>query len=340
MKHHYLNLRTGIRLHFVESQIHQASSAVGQAVPVVFCHGWPDFWFTWRHQIRALGEAGFRVIAPDLRGFGETRGPQEASAYGHQEVVEDLLALLDELHIDKAVFIGHDWGGAVVWGMATHHPERVLGVVALNTPFYPPNPRKNPMEAMKENPGHYDYQLYFMQEGVAEAEFEKDVEYSIACIIRSMHPEDLVPFSKANTRLSFSNVRKRGGMLVGYPPKEDMKYSRIFSAADFQYYVETFKKSGFRGGLNWYRNVEKNWKWNCTTAGQKILVPCLMVTAGKDRVLPPSASKNMEAWIPQLSRHHIEDCSHWTHQEHPQEVNGVLLKWLGTNFGKAQTAKL
>lgn len=344
--HHYLSLPTGVRLHYVEWTQTTASAGCGsqassaQLPPVVLCHGWPDFWFTWRHQIKALGEAGHRVIAPDLRGFGESQGPHEVEAYGLQEVTGDLVALLDVLDIAKAVFIGHDWGGAVVWAMAVHHSNRVLGVAALNTPFYPPNPERNPLTAMMEKPGNYDYQLYFMQEGVAEAEFERDVEYALACLIRSSHPVDVAPLLEAKTRLSTANVRERGGMLVGFPPKEKMKHSVMFTPAEFQYYADTFKKSGFRGGLNWYRNVEKNWRWNCAQASHKIYQPCLMITAGKDRVLPPSASKHMERWIPRLSRHHIEECAHWTQQEHPQEVNRALLHWLNSTVNDPKAAKL
>lgn len=333
--HHHVSL-PGARLHFVEWAHTRETAGATKLPPLVLCHGWPDFWFTWRHQIRALGTAGYRVIAPDLRGFGESQGPHEVEAYGQQEVVSDLVALLDELGIDKAVFIGHDWGGSVVWAMALHHHDRVLGVAALNTPFYPPNPKRSPLASMLEKPGNYDYQLYFMQEGVAEAEFERDVEYSLACIIRASHPDDVAPLLATQTRLSSANVRERGGMLVGYPPKEKIKHSVMFTPDEFHYYVQAFEKSGFRGGLNWYRNVEKNWRWNCGKAGHKIMKPCLMITAGKDKVLPPSATKHMEQWIPRLTRHHIENCAHWTQQEHPQEVNTVLLGWLGFTFGKGQ----
>ncbi|KAL6079362.1 Bifunctional epoxide hydrolase 2 [Balamuthia mandrillaris] len=310
-------LSSGITMHFVEK---------GHGTPVILCHGWPDCWYTWRHQMVALAANGYRAIAPDQRGFGGTSAPREVSAYTQEELVADLVALLDVLHLQQAVFIGHDWGGAIVWNMALHHPNRVQAVGAVSTPFFPVNPTKNPLHAMEKNPGRFDYQLYFQEPGRAEREFEEDVAYTLTCLIRGSSEQDLAPLK--GLKLSTSTVRQRGGMLKGFPPKSEVTRSVLLTEYDLRYYVHQFKQSGFHGGLNWYRNVEANWQWNNKTAGRKITPPALMITSGQDSVFSPSMTQHMEQWVAQLERAHVERAAHWPHQECPQEVNATLLRWL------------
>eukprot|EP01116_Phalansterium_solitarium_P013528 TRINITY_DN30912_c0_g1_i2.p1 TRINITY_DN30912_c0_g1~~TRINITY_DN30912_c0_g1_i2.p1 ORF type:complete len:337 (+),score=65.73 TRINITY_DN30912_c0_g1_i2:593-1603(+) len=314
-------LPTGVKIHYAEY-------GSGDQF-VVLCHGWPEFWFSWRHQIKALGNAGYHVVAPDLRGFGETElsstiDPSDPASYCLEAVCSDLVALLDVLHARSAVFVGHDWGGMVVWAMAQHHAERVRAVTSLNTPFFPPNPKSNPLNGLMAKPGLFDYQLYFQTPGVAESELDRNVAYSLKCLIRSAAPEDRVAFT---SRVSLGNVRERGGMLVGFPKDEDLKRSVMFSSDEFEYFVAAFRRSGFVGGISWYRNVERNWRWSCQVVGRNVLQPALMVTAEKDAVLAPSTTRHMENWIPKLSRAHLS-CGHWTQQEMPNEVNSILLNWL------------
>ncbi|XP_051051444.1 bifunctional epoxide hydrolase 2 isoform X2 [Phodopus roborovskii] len=299
----------GIRLHFVE---------MGSGPAVCLCHGFPESWFSWRYQIPALAQAGFRVLAIDMKGYGDSSSPPEIEEYAMEVLCKEMVSFLDKLGIPQAVFIGHDWAGVLVWSMALFHPERVRAVASLNTPFMPPNPEVPPMEVIKSIPV-FNYQLYFQEPGVAEAELEKNMSRTFKTFFRASDEMGLLTVHKAT---------EMGGLLVNTP--ENPSLSKITTEEEIEFYVQQFKKSGFRGPLNWYRNTERNWKWSCKGLGRKILVPALMVTAGKDIVLRPQMSKNMENWIPYLKRGHIEDCGHWTQIEKPAELNQILIKWLET----------
>jgi soluble epoxide hydrolase / lipid-phosphate phosphatase len=308
--HDYVDVN-GIRMHV---------AAQGEGDPVVLVHGFPELWYSWRHQMPAIAAAGFRALAPDMRGYGETSAPPEIEDYTQQAICNDLVALLDALELQDAVFIGHDWGGAVVWNMALHHPARVRAVAGVNTPFMP-HPPINPLDAMRLDPGRFDYQLYFQDPGVAEAELGANVRRTFSLLFRSSQPDDQVA-SAGRTE----GVRARGGLLVGMP--DDPPRSNMLSEDDLMYFVHAYEKTGFRGGLNWYRNHGRNWEWGKAVAGKKVEQPALMVTAGKDAVLTPEMSHGMEEWVPNLSRGHIEQCGHWTQQEAPDELNRILINWL------------
>lgn len=306
MSHGYVPIKPGVHLHFVE---------LGSGPAVCLCHGFPESWFSWRYQIPALAQAGFRVLAVDMKGYGDSSAPAEIEEYSMEVLCKDMVTFLDKLGIPQAVFIGHDWGGMLVWNMALFHPERVRAVASLNTPFMPSNPNVTPMEIIKANPV-FDYQLYFQEPGVAEAELEEDLNRTFKTFFRASD-ENL---------LSTKKICEMGGLLVKTPKEPSL--SRIMTEEDIQFYVQQFKKSGFRGPLNWYRNIDRNWKWGCKGTGRKILIPALMITAEKDPVLTPELSKHMEDWIPHLKRGHIKDCGHWTQIDKPTELNQILLQWL------------
>ena len=311
IEHRQLALPTGISMHAAEQ---------GDGPAVVFVHGFPELWYSWRHQLSALAAAGFRAIAPDMRGYGRTSAPPNVEDYAHRLICDDLLGLLDALSLEQAVFVGHDWGGAIVWAMAVHHPERVRAVAGINTPYrgQPPAPL---LEMVKGRPGAWDYQFYFQEPGVAEAELEADPERTMSLLLRSSDPADRLD-ALGGTR----TVRERGGILVGLP--ERPVRSVMLSAEDLAVFVEAYRATGFRGPLNWYRNDRRNWEWGEESKGARIRCPALMVTAGKDPVLTPRLSEGMERVIPQLQRGHIKQCGHWTQQERPDELNRILLDWL------------
>lgn len=173
------------------------------------------------------------------------------------------------------------------------------------------------------DPGRFDYQLYFQDEGVAEAELGGNVRRTMNLMLRTSKPEDQLDVIGMT-----SGVRDRGGLLVGLP--DDAARSIMLTEEDLDTFVSAFEKTGFRGGLNWYRNHGRNWDWDAAVDGNNIEQPALMVTAGKDGVLLPSMTEGMEDWIPNLSRGHIEDCGHWTQQEEPEELNRILVGWLET----------
>ncbi|XP_075779439.1 bifunctional epoxide hydrolase 2 isoform X1 [Pelodiscus sinensis] len=309
--HGYVPIKPGTQLHFVE---------MGNGPVVCLCHGFPESWFSWRYQIPALAEAGFRVLALDMKGYGDSTSPPDIEEYSQEAICKDLVVFLDKLGISQATFIGHDWGGVVVWNMSLFYPERVRAVAGLNTPYKPANPKVDVMEMLKARPV-FDYQLYFQEPGVAEAELEKDLSRTFRIMIRSIRKEDHMPVP-----LNVTNVQERGGLLAGLP--EDPAPSQILAEADLQYFIQQYKKCGFRAPLNWYRNMQANWLWSLSAKDRKILVPALMVTAGKDLVLHPNMSKGMEEWIPQLTRAHIEECGHWTQMDRPAALNHILIEWL------------
>ncbi|NXN12732.1 HYES hydrolase, partial [Indicator maculatus] len=315
--HGYVPIRPGVQLHFVE---------MGHGPVVCLCHGFPESWLSWRYQIPALADAGFRVIALEMKGYGESTAPPDIKEYSQEQICKVgscRLTAPSPQGIPQTVLVGHDWGGAVVWNMALFYPERVRAVASLNTPYQPADPSVDIVERMKSYPT-FNYQFYFQEPGVAEAELEKDVGRTLKVLIRSIRKEvglGLRMGLRWEQRASYP-----GGLLVGFP--ENPPASQILHGPELQYYIQRFEKSGFSGPLNWYRNMRPNWHWALSAKDRKITMPALMVTAGKDVVLHPSMSRGMEEWIPQLCREHIEECGHWTQMERPAELNRILVKWL------------
>jgi pimeloyl-ACP methyl ester carboxylesterase len=311
-RHQRVNTK-GIRMHVAE---------VGEGYPIVMCHGFPELWYSWRHQMRALAEAGFRTIAPDQRGYGETDAPEPIEAYSQRQLVGDIVGMLDALGIAKCVIIGHDWGGAVAWNAALIAPERIERVVGVNTPFLPRTPLK-PTEVMKEMAqGQFHYVLYFQEPGVAEAELERDVRRSLRGFYQSA--EDL---SGALDQSAPPGVfGPAGGGILDRPP--DRPQGKFLTAEDFEVFVRAFERTGFRGGLNWYRCIDRSWE---ESAGLEQLVkqPALMITAEHDPVLRPSLCNGMEAFVPNLRKLVlVEGAGHWTQQEKPAEVNAALMEFI------------
>ncbi len=310
--HHYYDVN-GIRMHTAE---------LGKGQPLILCHGFPELWYSWRHQLPALARAGFRVIAPDLRGFGETTVSPDVADYTPQNQCADVLALMDALGFDDAVVIGHDWGSVLAWNLALHHPERVRAVGGLNaTGLRTLQMPQNLLALLEPAPGIWDYHFYFQSPGVAESEFEADVERFHILMRRSARAEDGYDILR-----DFHDVRERGGLLVGYPHKPVR--SVIMSDDDLRYYVDRFTATGFRGALNYYRVYDALAAWAREVVGTIIAVPTFVLTCGKDPVMTPDLTDGMEALAPDLTRHHIEECSHWSMEEHPEEVSRVLVRWL------------
>jgi pimeloyl-ACP methyl ester carboxylesterase len=292
------------------------------------CHGFPELAYSWRHQIPAIANAGFRAIAPDQRGYGNTGGPKGQDAvllYDIAHLTDDLAGMLDGLGIDKAVFAGHDWGGMVVWQMALRHPNRVAGVIGVNTPFIPRGPI-DPIVGMKMMFGDDMYIVFFQQYGVAEKMFDADVAKSMRFWYRksSMKLADFDALPASEKNLSF---------LKGFQSDESTwPGEQLLNKEELAYYTAAFQKSGFEGGIGWYRNFSRNWR---LTEGQveKIDVPCLMISAADDIVLRPEMTAGMENYIADLEKHIIADCGHWTQSEKPEELNALMTDWLKRRFG-------
>ena len=310
----------GIRLS-VHEQPAQGGGSSGRPA-VVFSHGFPELGYSWRHQIEAVAAAGFRAIAPDQRGYGASDAPEPVSAYDIHHLCGDLVGLLDALEIEKAVFVGHDWGGFVVWAMPALHPGRVAGIVGVNTPYIP-RPPIAPMAMLRAMVGGQDekmYMLWFQQPGVAEGVLDRDPALLFDKLLRTGVPMETLAARMAGKDFDMNPFRRLGELEeLGEP---------IGTREERAHYVDVFRRTGFRGGIHWYRNFDRNWETAPNIGVTQVAAPCLMVTAAWDPVLRPEMASGMPLLCPDLETVQIERCGHWTQQEKPDELNRILVDWL------------
>ncbi|HEX2592834.1 MAG TPA: alpha/beta hydrolase [Rhizomicrobium sp.] len=314
---------TMIKTNSIDMAVYEAGPKDG--LPVVLCHGFPELAYSWRHQIPALGAAGFRVLAPDQRGYGRTSQPAEVTSYDMEHLTGDLTGMLDAFGIKDAIFVGHDWGGLIVWQMPLLHPSRVKGVIGVNTPFLPRSPI-DPIMAMRAAMGDDMYIVYFQKPGLADAALAKDVGKSFRFFMRKtgMKAADYAKLPKEQRNLAFVQALDQDESAFGGSP--------LLNDEELKFFVDTYQKTGFTGGINWYRNLTRNWEKGATLE-QKVHVPGLMIMAEDDIVLSPAMADNMELFVPDLEKVLIKDCGHWTQQEHPEETNAAMIAWLKKRFG-------
>ena len=318
----------GIRLGFYEA------GPKNDKPPMVLCHGWPELAFSWRYQIKALAEAGIRVIAPDQRGYGASDRPDAVEDYDIEHLTGDLVGLLDHLKIDKAIFVGHDWGGFVVWQMPLRHIGRVAGVVGINTPHADRAPA-DPIELFRKRFGEHMYIVQFQNRSrEADRIFAARVEQTFDAFMRKPAPRsDTAPAEQqiagigASPRLNLAFPQ----MIANYDARHDPR-KPILSAEEKQVFVDTFARTGFTGGINWYRNMSRNWE-RAAGLDHTVRVPSLMIMAENDHVLPPSSADGMEKLVPDLEKYLVRDSGHWTQQEKPDEVGVKLIEWSRKRFG-------
>jgi pimeloyl-ACP methyl ester carboxylesterase len=306
-----------------------------EGVPVIFCHGWPELAFSWRHQLRACAAAGRWAIAPDQRGYGLTSRPEAVEDYDLAHLTGDLVGLLDHLGVEKAIFCGHDWGGAVVWQMPLRHPDRVAGVIGLNTPFTPRAPA-DPIAIMRARLGEGMYMVHFQKPGEADAILGADPAKVMEMFMRRPLPGAPAPRGGLSGERDASASASGGSAFAlipafqAYDPAHDPR-EKFLSADEQAVFVETFTRTGFTGGINWYRNITRNWRQS-EGLPEQVAVPALMIMAEMDAVLPPSAADGMEAFVPDLEKVLIRGSGHWTQQERPDEVNQAIMGWLDRRF--------
>lgn len=307
-----------------DPSFHLSNYHLGDGPAVVFCHGFPDIALGWRHQLRAVADAGFRAIAPDMRGYGGSSCPQAVESYTMAELTGDLVALLDALELDKAVFVGHDWGGFIAWAMPVLHPDRVAGIAAACTPYIP-FPSVAMHAALVNGDVERQYVAWFQQPGVAEAYMDKHVRTITEKIMRCGAPlDDVIAAAFRDGTLNMNPFFKVDtAPLVGEP---------LLDAEEFERYVAAFERTGYRGGINWYRNIDANAKEHPAVGVQPLDIPCLMLLADLDPALRPEFAADMPERCSNLDMHLIKNAGHWVQQEQPEVFNAHLVEWLRRNF--------
>ena len=303
----------GVELHL--------SEAGDEGPLVVLAHGFPELGYSWRHQLPALAAAGYRAVAPDQRGYGRSSRPSAVEDYDIHHLTGDLVAILDDLGEERAVFVGHDWGSMVVSHQALLHPDRVRGLVNMSVPHLPRGP-VSPITAMRNVfADAFFYILYFQEPGVADAELGSDPGRTMRRLLCGATMRD----DAAPDPSMFAND---GRGFVDRIPEPDGLPDWL-SQAELDHYVAEFGRTGFTGGLNWYRNFDRNWETTPQLDGAKVEVPSLFVGGAKDPVLVMSPPAIGHA---SLSDHRgdvlVDGAGHWVQQERPDDVNTALIHFL------------
>jgi pimeloyl-ACP methyl ester carboxylesterase len=304
----------GVRLHTVEA-------GERGAPVVVLAHGFPELAYSWRHQIPVLAAAGYHVLAPDQRGYGGSDRPEAISDYNIAELSADLIGLLDDVGAEQAVFVGHDWGAAVAWGSAQLHPDRVAAVVGLSVPVVP-RAQVPPTRAFRLMFGdNFFYMLYFQEPGVADAELDADPAKTIRRVMTGQSAPGDQAAAMRMLRPGPQGLIERMAEPGGLPS--------WISAEEIDHYIAEFTRTGFTGGLNWYRNLDLNWEIQADPPAATITMPAMFVAGTDDIVLgfmrPDRATEVITGPYREVM---IEGAGHWLQQERPDRVNEVLLDFL------------
>ena len=310
----------GIRLNLVEQ---------GMGPLVLLCHGFPESAYSWRHQLDALAAAGFHAVAPDLRGYGRSDQPEAIDQYTILHFVGDMVGVLDALEAPTAVIVGHDVGANVAWQSALLRPDRFRAVIGLSVPFRPRG-KVPPTSVMPRTAEAQFYQLYFQEPGVAEAEFEQDPRATVRNMLYG-GSGDAQSGGSADPGSNAFMVPRGGRFLRGAAAPSTLP--AWLSERDVDVYAGEFQRTGFRGGLNWYRNIDRNWELSAPFAGARVTVPALYVAGDRDLVVSaPGMDQllaNFKKFVPGLrDTRMLPGCGHWTQQERPHEVSAAMLDFL------------
>jgi pimeloyl-ACP methyl ester carboxylesterase len=311
----------------VLADIRLRAAIEGTGPLVVMVHGFPESWYSWRHQMTPIAQAGFTACAIDVRGYGGSDKPHPVEAYAMERMIADVAGVIEVLSPDKrAILIGHDWGAPIVWNSAFVRPDRVRAVCGLSVPHFgvPTRPFTEIFDEVFTQKNRFFYQAYFQKEGVAEAEAEKD--------IRSFLRKFYYALSGDAPDGAWPNDKKADATLLQGLVDPDT-FPAWLTPADLDYYVREFESSGLRGPINRYRNHVRDFAYMQQFQGRKIGQPALFIGGSRDLVLTMFGRVDfvpiMRAQIPDLRGWDVlEGCGHWTQQERPQEVNERLLRWL------------
>ncbi|WP_354697876.1 Epoxide hydrolase A [Paraconexibacter sp. AEG42_29] len=290
------------QLHAGGIDVHVALAGPDDGPPVLLLHGFPELWFAWRHQLQALGDAGYRVIAPDLRGVGGTAAPANPDTYDLLHLVRDAIGVLDALYIERAVMVGHDWGAPPAWWAAAMHPFRVHAVAGLSVPMLPRGDAA-PVPIMREHLGEDFYIVHFQEPGVAEAMLERDVR---------------------RTLTTTEQWSRSWGEVEG----DDPPCPPFLTEDELAVFVEAYTRTGFTGGLNWYRNLDRNQRVMVDWDGAKVTVPALFIQGSRDPVAGFMPAAAMDGLVTDLRVEIVDGAGHWVQQQEPDIVNALLLGFL------------
>jgi len=300
----------------------------GEGSLVLLCHGWPELWYSWRHQLKALANAGFRAVAPDMRGFGRTTAPQDIAAYTIFHNVGDMVALVSALGEKRGLIVGHDWGAPVAWHAALLRPDVFPAVVAMSVPHRRRGPLP-PLDTLRKA-GKADYYWIYFQEQAAEDEFARDAAFTLR---RNFH----MGFGETphTEKMSLYVDRQKG--FLG--PAHEVPLPPWLSEADIAVFTQEYRRTGFRGGLNWYRNIDRNWELTAPWHGAVITQPALFIAGTNDAVITGSMGKRaldeMDSVVPNVRKVLLEGAGHWIQQERPAEVNAALISFAREHLASA-----
>lgn len=310
----------GISMHVAEA---------GQGPPVVFCHGFPHGWFVWHHQLPAVAAAGFRAVAPDMRGYGRTTAPQGVSQYTNEQAVGDLLGLLDEMGEQRAVFVGLDFGGALVWELALRAPERVRAVIACNSPFVGRSKHRPSEVWARMAEDHFLHLAYFQTPGVADVELAARPREFLSRLYWALSGEyhylDI-----------WAHPAQGNGYIDVLPVAPPLPWPWL-TAGEFDTLAAAFERTGFTGGLNWYRAVDLNWELTEQFAGATVEVPAFFLYGERDVDTEAAAFfgrdpiESMRARVPDLRQvAMVPEAGHLVQMERPSAVNEWLVRFLSS----------
>ncbi|WP_433335811.1 alpha/beta fold hydrolase [Spirillospora sp. CA-294931] len=308
--HRFVESTSGLRMHVAEA---------GEGPLVLLLHGFPECWYSWRHQLTALAEAGYHAVAPDQRGYARTGGPSEIDQYSILHLIGDAVGLVDALGEGPAVVAGHDWGAPVAWGTAQLRPDLVRAVIGLSVPHRPRSSRP-PIAGFRQKAGDGFYKLYFQQPDVPERELDRDradtFRRTLYAVSGDAPPNPMIV--------------PEGGGFLDFCPSPDVLPDWL-TEDDIAAYVTEYQDSGFTGPLNWYRNLDRNWELTAAWHRAPITPPALFVVGDRDPVVAGrrSAVDSMGDFVVNLRETvWLPGCGHWTQQERPKEVNEAMIGFL------------
>ena len=308
-------------------ELHVAAAGPADGPPVVLCHGFPELAYSWRHQLDALGDAGYRALAPDLRGYGWSSAPGEVSDYGSDQLTGDLCGLLDHYGYETAAFSGHDWGAMIVWEMGRLHTDRVSSIYNMSVPYT--NASGRPTEIFKYLFGDkFFYMLYFQEVGPAEAEFDADPRRFVRTMLYSAGGEGM-----ANATALLADAPAAGTKFLDILTPAPEELPGWITEHDVDVYTEGLTRNGLFGPVSFYRNIDANWERSKDIPASVYTMPIGFVTGSLDPVnfMMPGAAEEMAQLLPDFRGVTVVDgAGHWVQQERPAETNEALLTFLAS----------